>query len=341
MTEHCNLNCVMCYERNSPAYERKKHVLDFGRLSEVIDECAEFKPHYELFGGEPLMYPHFDQLLAHINRRGSQVTIPTNGTLLRRKADTLLGHSVDNVWVSLDGPPEVNDTQRGADSYQLARNGIVTLFEKRERLGLKYPRIGVHCVVTPFNYEHLNRLVGGADLFPYVDDFSFELQKYLTPKLYDRYLDYLSSAGTPVSEARYANGYVQEVAEFSTLDASSLSSSLADIQLKCVDNGKGFFTNPGELTPHNISEYFSAGWHNMTNHHKSCVFPFAYAEISASGDVTLCHSFYDDVLGNISSQNLLDIWSSPKAAAFRKSIKKRLIPICYACCSFFNPNNMA
>ena len=341
LTDQCNLNCSMCYEKNSSAYEKEKHVLEFERLKEVIDECALYKPHYELFGGEPLMYSHLDQLLDYISNNGSKVTIPTNGTLLQRKADVLLKNSVEKVWVSLDGPKNINNTQRGANSYQLAQEGIVSIYEKRKKTGQNHPRIGVHCVVTAFNYKYLKDLVDNSDLFPYVDDFSFELQKYLTPELYEKYVEYLRSVGVSAQEARYAKGYVQHLDVFSEIDTSTLSGLLTEIQRICIANGKGFFTNPSQLNAHNIKEYFTAGWHNMTNHHKCCIFPFAYAEISARGDVTLCHSFYDDVMGNIKSQNLLDIWNNQKAAAFRKSIRKRLLPICYACCSFFNPDNMA
>ena len=341
LTEQCNLHCNMCYERNSLAYKKVKHILDFECLKGIVDECAPFTPHYELFGGEPLMYPHFEQLLEYISNKGSKVTIPTNGTLLRKKIEGLMNNSVKNIWVSIDGPMDINNKQRGKNSYQLAQKGILALYEKKQSTGVVSPSIGVHCVVTASNYEYLRDLVVSDDLFPYVNDFSFELQKYITPQLYDQYLNHLGRQGAPVTEALYAKGYVQDVTAFSDIDASKLSASLADIKNICIENGKGFHTNPGQLDTHNITEYFSAGWHRMTSHHKSCIFPFAYAEISASGDVTLCHSFYDDVLGNIKSQNLLDIWNNSKAAAFRKSIRKRLLPICFACCSFFNPDNTA
>ena len=340
LTEKCNLNCTMCYERNSVAYEKEQFVLDITRTKEIIDECSSFTPHYELFGGEPLMYPHLNELLEYIHKKNSKVTIPTNGTLLAAKAKTLVGLSVEKIWVSLDGPPDINNRQRGAKSYQSAQKGIVSLYEHRLKARLEYPRIGVHCVVTPDNYTYLEDLINNPDLFPYIDDFSFELQKYLTSDKYGEYIAFLNKK-KPVTEAKYAKGYVQDIEAFASINYDDLNLSLNRIKEVCLKNNKGFYTNPGNLDINNIKNYFTAKWDKMTTHHKSCVFPFVYAEISAKGDVTLCHSFYDDVIGNIYTQKLLDIWNNSKATGLRKSIRKHLLPICFACCSFFNNENNA
>jgi len=340
LTESCNLKCTICYERNSVAYKKKQFVLDFTRTKEIIDECSSFHPHYELFGGEPLMYPHLKELLEYINKKNSKVTIPTNGTLLAKKAQTLLGNSVEKVWVSLDGPQEINNRQRGINSYQAAERGILALYEHRLKAQLEYPRIGVHCVVTADNYTYLEEMVNNPELFQYVDDFSFELQKYLTPDKYKEYIDLLNEE-KPVIEANYAKGYIQDVKMFAFINAEALHSSLTNIKATCQKNDKGFYTNPDKLDSFDIKNYFSANWDNMKTHHKSCIFPFTYSEISAKGDVTLCHSFYDDVLGNIYQQGLLDIWNNQRANSLRKSIRKKLLPICYACCSFFNSENKA
>ena len=116
------------------------------------------------------MYPHLKELLEYINKKNSKVTIPTNGTLLAKKAQTLLGNSVEKVWVSQDGPQEINNRQRGINSYQAAERGILALYEHRLKAQLEYPRIGVHCVVTADNYTYLEEMVNNPELFQYVDD---------------------------------------------------------------------------------------------------------------------------------------------------------------------------
>jgi radical SAM protein with 4Fe4S-binding SPASM domain len=173
-------------------------------------------------------------------------------------------------------------------------------------------------------------------LYEHVDDFSFELQKYLLPNQYNQYTEII---GNP--NAEYVKGYVHEVNDFATIDFKLLDLSLNNIKNLCKEKGKGFFTNPDKLSLSDIEHYFSANWEKMSVSHKSCIFPFVYAEITAQGNVVLCHSFYDDVLGNIHQQSLLEVWNNKKARDFRKSIRKELLPICYACCSYFNSENRA
>ncbi|MDD3745939.1 MAG: radical SAM protein [Anaerostipes sp.] len=80
----CNLNCKMCYVRLSEAEMKKQ-----GRLR-TVDEwlqiAREMKREGTLFllltGGEPLLYPGFQELYLELRKLGMIVTINTNGTLL-------------------------------------------------------------------------------------------------------------------------------------------------------------------------------------------------------------------------------------------------------------------
>jgi MoaA/NifB/PqqE/SkfB family radical SAM enzyme len=340
LTEKCNLNCTMCYERKSMVYKKEQFVLDITRTKEIIDECSVFTPHYELFGGEPLMYPYLDELLEYIYKKNSRVDIPTNGTLLSEKVQILINRSVENVWVSLDGPEAINNSQRGANSYQAALKGIIALYQQRLKSQANYPKIGIHCVITSDNYTHIEEIVSDPTLFKYADNYSFELQKYLTPGKYQEYLDILGNK-KQLAEAKYAKGYLQNVELFDSVDFERLHSSLGKIKEICHQGKKGYFTNPDKLDYDSIKNYFTANWDKIAAFHKSCIFPFVYAEITAKGDVALCHSFYDEVLGNVYQQRFLDIWNNEKAMDFRKSIRKQLLPICIACCSFYKSENMA
>jgi radical SAM protein with 4Fe4S-binding SPASM domain len=73
----------------------------------------------------------------------------------------------------------------------------------------------------------------------------------------------------------------------------------------------------------------------MRDHHHRCAVPWMYAEVSARGDVTTCHSFYDIVVGNIYENSLMDIWRGDRAAAVRAHLRQELFPICTACCRYY------
>ena len=126
LLEHCNLRCRMCYEwGENGSYREKKTLrrLDVEVVKRVIDECKPAQPYYELYGGEPLLYPHIEKVLRAIKSAGSKVQLSTNGTLLAKYAELLVETAPERIWVSLDGPPEINDRQRGDGVFRQGRRG--------------------------------------------------------------------------------------------------------------------------------------------------------------------------------------------------------------------------
>ena len=127
LTETCNLRCKMCYFwGENGAYKQAKgakpKVMDFELAKKIINDLASSKPKpwYSLFGGEPLTYPYLEELCLAIQEKGSFFEISTNGTLISEHAKMLVRTGVGQVKVSIDGPKDVNDKQRGKGSYDKA-----------------------------------------------------------------------------------------------------------------------------------------------------------------------------------------------------------------------------
>ena len=105
LTEACNLRCKMCYYwgetgcYSNAELGRKPAVLDFELLKQVIQDLASAKPYYSLFGGESLLYPHFEELIHVIKGSGSIIDTPTNGTLLSKYASMLVETDFDRVII--------------------------------------------------------------------------------------------------------------------------------------------------------------------------------------------------------------------------------------------------
>ena len=74
----------------------------------------------------------------------------------------------------------------------------------------------------------------------------------------------------------------------------------------------------------------------MADHHQRCAVPWMYAEISARGDVTTCHTFYDVTIGNIYDRSLIDIWHGERAAKVRSHLRRELFSICTACPRYYS-----
>jgi len=104
---------------------------------------------------------------------------------------------------------------------------------------------------------------------------------------------------------------------------------------ECRQRGIRFFSQPRTLERETIAAYLSADWPGMADHHQRCAVPWMYAEISARGDVTTCHSFYDITVGNIYDRSLIDIWHGERAAEVRSHLRRELFSICTACTRYY------
>ena len=189
LLERCNLRCNMCYEwGESGAYKSLPGLaeLDLDVLLERLDECLPGKPRVEFFGGEPLLYRGIWKLLRVLGDAGCEVAFPTNGTTLARHAGRLVSANPTRIWVSLDGPREINDAQRGAGVYDRATRGIDAIDRLKHETGHPYPELGVIFVVTPDNHHAIQEFFLELDLSR-LGAVSIELQSYVTAEQHRHY----------------------------------------------------------------------------------------------------------------------------------------------------------
>jgi radical SAM protein with 4Fe4S-binding SPASM domain len=338
LLENCNLRCRMCYEwGDSGAYKNKAHLkrLELEEVLTVIEEFKNEKPYYELFGGEPLLYPRIDRVLAAIRDAGSLVHIPTNGTLLSDHVEMLIDTAPHRIWVSLDGPPDINDAQRGDGVFAKAIAGIELLHQRRTTQGRDRPQICVSTVVTNINQHALSDLFLKSLDLAMIDAVSIELQAFLTPGEHHSYVALIQQRWG-VDGAPIASGFVSQPHAFDGMDAEMIAAQIRDISRECERRGIYLNTYPRALTAANIRSYFAARRSEVEGAKPRCPFPWISAEISANGDVTTCHAFYDVSLGNIRQTSLRDIWRGEAYKKFRADLRKGLLPICPACCLYYN-----
>jgi radical SAM protein with 4Fe4S-binding SPASM domain len=338
LLENCNLRCRMCYEWGDAGpyrHKKKLHRLGLRVVQAIIDECAPVKPYYELYGGEPLLYPQIEEVLFAIQRAGSKVHLPTNGTLLCKHADLLVESGVDRIWVSLDGPEDINDRQRGAGVFRDAVSGIEAVHAARTRRKAAAPHIGISTVITPLNYRYLEQFFFEAIDIKLLDCISLELQAYLTPQDHADY-ELVLQTQFNVSGAPIARGFVTDPGQFAELDFGSIASQVANIAAYCEQHHLYLNTYPKVLSADNIRKYFSAQWFSMSRVKTRCSFPFLSTEVNARGDVTSCHAFYDLTLGNVNQQSIGEIWRGERYERYRRYLRRNLFPICQACCLFYN-----
>src|SRR5678816_3915104 len=81
VTRRCNLSCGYCYE-----YDKVSPPVPLDTLKERIDHLARLRAVFvTLTGGESLLHPEADQLVAYVRERWMVPFLNTNGYLLTRE----------------------------------------------------------------------------------------------------------------------------------------------------------------------------------------------------------------------------------------------------------------
>lgn len=140
----CNFRCEHCCIKPFQAEGRRRcfTVEDVKELSRQADALG--LAHLVITGGEPLVFPDFDPLVAAIDPNRFYITSDTNGWLLDdKRARHIKSQGVDKVQISLDSlSPEEHDRFRGVRrAHERALRGI----EAAQNAGLN---VIVQTVVT-------------------------------------------------------------------------------------------------------------------------------------------------------------------------------------------------
>jgi MoaA/NifB/PqqE/SkfB family radical SAM enzyme len=126
-TNSCNQNCNYCHYGNGKYLElkgeSKSNQIPWSKLKEIIDDIGEMGVKAVTFsgGGEPLLYPYIEGAMDRIIKAGIDLSIITNGQLLKnKKADILL--NAKWVRISLDAAT--------AQNYSNIRNVKIDAFKE-------------------------------------------------------------------------------------------------------------------------------------------------------------------------------------------------------------------
>lgn len=154
----CNFACKMCYVRKTPEQLRSegKQLLSWQDWLSLAEKCRDAGTLYLLLtGGEPFLYPNFQELYIALHKMGFILSINTNGTLI--DSETI-------AWLKDYAPSRVNVTLYGAseetyrricgnpDGFRRALNAIDSL----QAAGIP---VVINCSVIPENKADLTAIM--------------------------------------------------------------------------------------------------------------------------------------------------------------------------------------
>lgn len=148
----CNLRCGYCYGQY---FSRKEKDFSTGELLALIESLSKLGTRsITLGGGEPLIRDDIGIIINKVKEHGIECGMNTNGTLIPGRIEEL--RAIDMVTVSIDGPKENNDANRGDGSYEKIMAGI----DKALEAGI---RIHTTTVITRYNYNAVDSIVKMAE----------------------------------------------------------------------------------------------------------------------------------------------------------------------------------
>ena len=149
----CNMRCKYCFG-DTGAFEGRRSMLSFETGKQAIDFLLTHSGtrrnlEIDFFGGEPLMnFEVVKQLVAYGHEaekalgKNIRFTITTNGLLLDEEKGRFINENMENVILSIDGRPEVNDgmrrTPNGKGTYAAITDKYLNFV--KDRKGTYYVR---------------------------------------------------------------------------------------------------------------------------------------------------------------------------------------------------------
>jgi MoaA/NifB/PqqE/SkfB family radical SAM enzyme len=303
----CNCRCVMCdiwkntTEDELSLDELERHLTDIERLSVGWVVFS---------GGEPLMHSDLFRLCRLLRAKSIRVTVLSTGLLLKRLAEQLV-HYVDDVIVSLDGPPPVHDRiRRVPGSFAQLKEGV----DEIHRLNPRFP-ISARCTVQRLNS---NTVVQTADTAKSLGlrSISF-LAADLTSQAFNRSQPWDSSRQRQVA--------------LSIDEIEALSNEFDE--LSRTWDGSGFVAESRDKLQR-IIRHFRAHLGLCQPEAPHCNAPWVSAVIETDGTVRPC--FFQRPIGSLKQETLFNVLNGFEAQQFRNSLDVGTNPICKRCvCSLY------
>lgn len=327
----CGFSCKMCdvgmdqydtqfYKIMSLSKQQPRDHLSLDRLKVLVDEVQHFKPMIAATSTEPLLYNDIIPLCDHVVSRGLQMLVTTAGMQLEKHAEDLVRVGVQQLWVSLDGPPEVHNDLRGVkESFEKSVAGILAVDEWKRRLGRDHPKMGINYALSNYNYHCLEPFMARVHDLP-VEQITFSHMNYVTPGMAEAH------------NARFGHLYPTTVSSVSNADPTKVDVSELWNQITLVKTkypGRAGF-GP-DLDRQGLEDFY---FHpEVFVRGDRCYVPWRAAEIIADGNCVVMTRCFHTTFGNIYEQSFEEIWNGPHYQEFRKNlIVHGSYPACSRCC---------
>ena len=335
LSNRCDLRCTHCFQWNEEGYHKHldkpevKQVgdMDIEIIRDIFKRTREYKSLLYLWGGEPMIYAHWNELIDLLEEDPRETVICTNGMSIKRKLDSLLRVSEClSILISVEGLEEEHDKLRGKNTFNKIMANVNLLLDLQKQ--------GIY-----------KGYVSIASVFS--DD--------LIPKLYD-FCDYFNDTGIDTLYINYPWYIPHDVArsmdelfqkDFSWMGTYQgfkntwhsfgykLNPQLIEelfTQLKMIRNRKWNIRirfQPG-LEDDQVKAFIEGDTKPAGNTTR-CLGISNRIDVLPNGKVTPCKKFTEFIVGDLKNNTLEEVWHGEDFKKFREIHNNTLMPICSKC----------
>ncbi len=306
----CNCRCVMC-DIWKTTESRELTAADLERQMDSIRGLGV--RWVVLTGGEPLLHSHLDRLVAILRKENIRITLLTTGLLLKRHAD-FVASSIDDVIISLDGPPEVHDRiRRVQDAFARMQEGIVALRARNPLID-----IGLRMTVQSGNHRQLRAAVETAKKLG-ASWISF-LAADLTSTAFNRETQWSTERQSQVGLTYEEMKQLEDEIEWLILEYKNEIAS-------------GFIKEDARKLRRIVTHFMAAlGLEHPIS--PACNAPWVSAVVETDGNVRPC--FFHNSVGNLNDGTLKEVINGERALQFRSSLDVAANSTCQNCVCSLN-----
>jgi Fe-coproporphyrin III synthase len=299
----CNCRCVMCDIWKTDQVKEISDI-DFGRH---LTDMERLRVEWVVFsGGEPLMHSDLFRLAKMLRAQNIRTTLLSTGLLVKRHASQIADH-LDDVVISLDGPPEIHDkVRRVAGAFASLSAGVNALFE----CDPSFP-VSVRCTVQKLNCSRLRQTARTAR------------------GLGVRSISFLAADVTSSGFNRAEPWPILKQDEVS-ITASELPSLDAEIEALIQEEDCGGFVLESAEKLRRIADRFRARIGLVQPVAPLCNAPWVSAVVEADGTVRPCF-FHAAVGSTANGDSLLQVLNGDRAKAFRRNLDVASNSTCRQC----------
>jgi radical SAM protein with 4Fe4S-binding SPASM domain len=324
LIETCNLRCIMCHVSYEEMTKTRLEPTFVNRLRGLEGKWVKLGAMYE-----PVAHPQFATIARELTELGLKIDLTSNGTLFTPKLISRIKDcNFRLVTISFDGARrETYEKIRRLANYDRAMERILAFKKAVQQVNPKV-FFGVNYTVLNSN---IDEIVEAVDLW---ESHGFDHLGFISmvlPVSSDTIASESPQLSLPKIEKQMLVAASRVVDRKYRITLSSPWFHNESIRAHYPNNigmaGAGLVVSdhPDALFPVAPTSYFQNG--PFPGMHVNCRSLFKFVRINYDGAVRLCQTF---TVGSIYEKDLLSIWNSPEAEAWRANVQKD-VGVCHAC----------